>query len=513
MNLAQLVEQAHIDGASILGGNANVEVTHIAENSRQARPGTLFVAVHGSVHDGHKFIPGALELGAVAVAGMHTERPEGLPDSVPYLHVPDDRAAVAELSAAFFGHPSRKLQVVGVTGTDGKTTTSTLIHSILLAAGKRTGLISTIRAEIGGQSYDTGFHVTTPEAFDVQRYLHDMLEAGTEVAVLETTSHALDQGRVLCVDYDVAVVTNVTHEHMDWHGNWENYMEAKARLFKVLNKSYRKPSTPKAAVINADDRSYDRLKRIPADVHYVYGLDRRQQPDITADDLEFRPSGTRFVVQTPVADVTVTLHLPGKHNIYNALAAVGAALALGIPTEAIKQGLEAVEGIKGRTEWVKEAQPLGFDVVVDFAHTPNGLEKALEFARQTVDARNGRVIAVFGSAGLRDREKRGMMGHVAGKLADLTIVTAEDPRTERVEDISAEIARALEAEGRVEGRDFWQIHDRAEAIAYAIGIAQRGDMVITCGKAHEASMCYGTEETPWDEFAAVKAGLARRGVS
>ncbi|MEP6776172.1 MAG: Mur ligase family protein, partial [Chloroflexota bacterium] len=194
MKLAHLVEQAHIDGASILGGNANAEVTHIAENSRQARPGTLFVAVLGSVHDGHKFIPGALELGAVAVAGVRTARPEGLPDSVPYLHVPDDRAAVAELSAAFFGHPSRKLQVIGVTGTDGKTTTSTLIHSILLAAGKRAGLISTIRAEIGGQSYDTGFHVTTPEAFDVQRYLHDMVEAGTEVAVLETTSHALDQG-------------------------------------------------------------------------------------------------------------------------------------------------------------------------------------------------------------------------------------------------------------------------------------------------------------------------------
>jgi UDP-N-acetylmuramoyl-L-alanyl-D-glutamate--2,6-diaminopimelate ligase len=513
MKLADLVEQAGIKGASILGGNANVEVTHIAENSRQAQPGTLFVAVQGSVHDGHKFIPGALEQGAVAVAGVRTHRPEGLPDAVPYVHVPDDRAAVAELSAAFFGFPSRKLQVIGVTGTDGKTTTSTLIHSILLAAGKRAGLISTIRAEIGGQSYDTGFHVTTPEAFDVQRYLHDMVEAGTEVAVLETTSHALDQGRVLCVDYDVAVVTNVTHEHMDWHGNWENYMQAKARLFRALNHSYRKPSTPKAAVINADDKSYEWLKRIPADMQYVYGLDRRQQPDITADDLEFRPSGTRFIVQTPIADIEVTLHLPGKHNIYNAMAAVGAALALGIPAEAIGQGLAAVEGIKGRTEWVEEARPLGFDVVVDFAHTPNGLEKALEFARQTVDARNGRVIAVFGSAGLRDREKRGMMGHVAGKLADITIVTAEDPRTERVEDISAEIARALEAEGRVEGQDFWQVPDRAEAIAYAIGLARRGDMVITCGKAHESSMCYGTDETPWDEFAAVKAGLARRGVS
>lgn len=512
MKLVHLMEQAGIEGASILGGKRDVEITHIAENSGQSRPGTLFVAVRGSVHDGHKFVADALKRGAVAVAGVRAERPEGLPDDVPYVQVPADRAAVAELSAAFFDYPSRKLQVVGVTGTDGKTTTSILIHAILLAAGKRAGLISTIRAEIDGQSYDTGFHVTTPEAFDVQRYLHDMVEAGAEVAVLETTSHALDQGRVLCVDYDVAVVTNVTHEHMDWHGNWENYMEAKARLFRVLNESHRKPSTPKAAVINADDRSYEWLKRIPADMHYVYGLDRRQQPDITADDLEFRANGTRFVVQTPIADIEVNLHLQGKHNIYNAMAAVGAALALGVSGEAIKKGLEAVESIKGRMEWVNEARTLGFDVVVDFAHTPNGLEKALEFARQTADTRGGRVIAVFGSAGLRDRAKRGMMGHVAGKLADLTVVTAEDPRTERVEDISAEIARALEAEGRVEGRDFWQVHDRAEAIAYAIGLAKAGDMVITCGKAHESSMCYGTDETPWDEFAAVKAGLTRRGV-
>lgn len=513
MRLEQLLAAAGIAGAEVIAGkqgNPDVEITHIAENSRIAQPGTLFVAVVGSVHDGHKFLPDALDRGAVAVAGTRTERPEGLADDIPYVHVPDDRAAVAQLSAAFFDHPSRKLAVVGVTGTDGKTTTSTLIHAILIAAGKNAGLISTIRAEIAGRSYDTGFHVTTPEAFDVQRYLFDMVEAGTDVAVLETTSHALDQGRVLCVDYDVAVVTNVTHEHMDWHGSWENYMEAKSRLFKMLNSSFRKPSTPKAAVINADDRSYEWLKRIPADMQYVYGFDRKQQPDLTADRLEFRAEGTRFTMQTPLYEMVVDLQLPGKHNIYNALAAAGAAMALGVEKEAIKAGLEAVDSIRGRMEWVPEAEVLGFDVVVDFAHTPNALEKTLELARQLVEPRGGRVIVVFGSAGLRDRAKRGMMGHVSGKLADLTVVTAEDPRTERVEDISGEIADALRAEGRVEGRDFWQVHDRAEAIAFAIGLAQPGDMVITCGKSHESSMAYGTDETPWDEFAAAKAGLARR---
>jgi UDP-N-acetylmuramoyl-L-alanyl-D-glutamate--2,6-diaminopimelate ligase len=511
MELRHLLTSANIPQARIVGRDSHdVEITHIAENSRVAQPGTLFVAVKGSVHDGHTFIADALGRGAVAVAGVREERPEGLPEGVPYVHVPDDRKAVALLSAAFFGYPSRKLAVVGVTGTDGKTTTSTLIHSILRAAGRNAGLISTIRAEIGGRSYDTGFHVTTPEAFDVQRYLNDMVEAGTDVAVLETTSHALDQGRVLCVDYDVAVVTNVTHEHMDWHGTWENYMAAKAKLFEMLNTSYRKPGTNKVAVLNADDKSYAWLKKIPADMQYVYGLERGQQPDITAGDIEYRAGGTRFVAQTPVADIDVRLRLPGKHNIYNAMAAIGAGLALGMSPEAIKKGLEEVVQIKGRMEWIEEARPLGFDVVVDFAHTPNALEKTLELARTLVGPRKGRVIVVFGSAGLRDKAKRGMMGHAAGRLADLAVVTAEDPRTERVEDISAEIAEGLEEEGRKEGVDFWQVHDRAEAIAFAVGLARPGDIVVTCGKAHESSMCYGTEETPWDEFAAVREAVRRK---
>jgi UDP-N-acetylmuramoyl-L-alanyl-D-glutamate--2,6-diaminopimelate ligase len=509
MNLEQLLSKAEIGGAHLFGTSPQVDITHIAENSRQVEPGSLFVAVRGSVHDGHRFIPDALQRGAVAVAGERGERPDDLPANVPYVHVPDDRAAVAILSAAFFDFPSRKLQVVGVTGTDGKTTTSTLIHAIFKAAGRNAGLISTIQAEIGGRSYNTGFHVTTPEAFDVQGYLHDMVQAGTDVAVLETTSHALDQGRTLCVDYDVAVVTNVTHEHLDWHGNWENYMAAKAKLFQALNNSYRKQNTPKVSVLNADDQSYAWLKKIPADMQWVYGLDRRQQPDITADRIEYTSDGTRFIAQTPVADIPISMHLPGKHNVYNAMAAMAATLALGVSKEAVQRGIESVQQIRGRMEWVQEARNGGFDVVVDFAHTPNGLEKTLELARDLVAPRMGRVIVVFGSAGLRDKEKRDLMGHVAGRMADLTVVTAEDPRTERVEDISAEIAAGLEAEGRKEGVDFWQVPDRAEAIAFAIQKAQPGDIVLTCGKAHESSMCYGTEETPWDEFAAVREAIER----
>ncbi|MDQ3707646.1 MAG: UDP-N-acetylmuramoyl-L-alanyl-D-glutamate--2,6-diaminopimelate ligase [Chloroflexota bacterium] len=513
MKLQQLITGAAIEGAHILGSAQNdIEITHICENSRLAEPGSLFVAVRGSVHDGHRFIPDSLKRGAVAVAGEREERPEDLPANVPYVRVLDDRLAVAQLSAALFDYPSRKLKVVGVTGTDGKTTTSTLIHAILKAAGRKADVITTIRAEIGGQDYDTGFHVTTPEAFDVQRYLHLMVEAGTEIAVLETTSHALDQGRVACVDYDVAVVTNVTHEHLDWHGSWENYMASKARLFEALNNSYRKPGTPKVAVINADDQSYTWLKKIHSDLQCVYGMDRHAQPDISVDDIEYTQGGTRFVALTPVSDIPVRMRLPGKHNIYNAMAAIGAALALGADKEAVQKGLASVEQIRGRMEWVREAEPFGFDMVVDFAHTPNALEVTLELARQIVRPRDGRVIVVFGSAGLRDREKRGLMGRVAGRLADVTVITAEDPRTERVEEISAEIANAMREEGRVEGVDFFQVYDRAEAIDFAVQLARRGDIVLTCGKAHESSMCYGTEETPWDEFAAVRAALARKTV-
>ncbi len=511
MDIYELLSKAAIEGAQLLGEpRQDISIAHIAEDSRRVKPGGIFVAVDGRSNDGHRFISQALRAGAVAVAGSRTERSEELPEEVPYIHVPDARVAVARLSAAYFGYPSRKLQVVGVTGTDGKTTTSTLIYYILRAAGRNAGLISTIRAEIAGRTYDTGFHVTTPEAFDVQRYLRDMVEAGTEVAVLETTSHALDQGRTLCVDYDVAVVTNVTHEHLDWHGSWENYMAAKARLFEALNTSYRKPGTPKVAVINADDKSYASLKRIPADLQCVYGLDRSQQPDITVEEITYMADGTRFKAQTPTADIDVRMHLPGKHNVYNAMAAIGATLALGVSKKAVQEGLAAVEQIRGRMEWVPEAKTFGFDVVVDFAHTPNALEKTLELARDLVAPRKSHVIAVFGAAGLRDREKRTLMGEVAGRLADLTVVTAEDPRTERIEDISGQIALALQEQGRVEGKDFWQVHDRAEAIAFAISLAQRGDIVLTCGKAHENSMCYGMDETPWDEFAAVRAGLARR---
>ena len=438
----------------------DAEVYGVAEDSRHVYPEYIFVARAGRESDGHRYSQAAVEAGAVLVVSERTDVP--LPPGVGHAVVRDGRAAFALLSAAFFGYPSRQLAVVGVTGTDGKTTTSTLIHSILrLATGGRAGLVSTV-------------------AFELQGYLAHMVQSGCKAAVIETTSHALDQGRVFYVHFDVAVITNVTHEHLDWHGTWENYLAAKARLFQMLGATVRKPGITKTAVLNAEDRSYRYLQRIPVEQCLTYSLDPDAGTTISATDL--------------VID-------------RNALAAAGAARALGVGADAIVAGLQAVERVRGRMEFV----PTGtrFDVVVDFAHTPGGLEQTLRLARELVP-RPGRVIAVFGSAGLRDVGKRALMGEIAGRLADLVVVTAEDPRTEDIQTIMAEIERGLLESNRRRDVDYWLMPDRAEAIAFAISMAETGDMVLTCGKAHEQSMCYGTEETPWDEYEAVRQGLAGR---
>ncbi len=487
----------------------SIDITCVAEHSRRVGPGTLFLARRGRDTDGHLYIPAALEAGAVAVVGELplADLPAPLPTGIPYLQVYDGRMAFALLSAAFYDFPSRKMTIIGVTGTDGKTTTSTLVHSILATAGMSTGLITTISALINGEVFETGYHVTTPGAFDLQGYLAQMVAAGCTAAVIETTSHALDQARVAWVDYDVAVVTNVTHEHLDWHGSWESYMTAKARLFHALATSACKPGIVKSAVLNREDRSYPVLQATPADAVLTYSLAGGEGVTCSARDIGITRAGTHFLLQTPAGTVPVQLRLLGRYNVANALAAACAGLALGVPLPAIAAGLGAVERIKGRMDLVYSGD---FDVVVDFAHTPHALQETLAVARELVTP-GGRVIAVFGSAGLRDVAKRRLMGEVAC-AADLTVITAEDPRTEDVHAIIAEIAAGLEIHRRQEGIDFICIPDRAEAIITAIGLARPGDLVVTCGKAHEQTMCYGTSETPWDEFAVVRAGLAARGL-
>lgn len=507
MKLSRLL--ATLTSGDVAAPAPDTEVTGIALDSRQVRPGHLFVAIPGAQVDGHRFIESAIERGASAVVG---ERPlrelrELLPEvdlsDVPYLKVPDSRRALAHLSAAFYGHPGRQLKIIGVTGTDGKTTTVRLIAAILNAAGHPTGLVSSVSAVIGGQESETGFHTTTPEAPEVQAYLARMVEAGMEYAVLESTSHGLAQHRVTACEYDVAALTNITHEHLDYHGTFEAYREAKALLFRSLADSYRKEGTAKVAILNADDQSYQYMAAIAADRHLSYGLDG--PADLTATEIEPRPRGSCFLAHTPAGDVHIQTALPGRFNVYNILAAMAVGVSQGLPLEAIQRGVSSLRGVAGRMERIDLGQD--FTAIVDFAHTPNALRRALETAR-TMTA--GRVIVVFGCAGLRDHEKRAPMGRIAVELADQVVITAEDPRTESLDAITSQIAEGCDDAGGREGRDYWRIADRGEAIGHAVDLAEAGDLVILTGKGHERSMCFGTTEHPWSDHDALETAIRER---
>ena len=477
--------------------------------SRQVQPGTLFVAIQGGTVDGHRFIPDALARGAATVVGTADLAAEAAGWPAPYVRVADARLALATLAAALHGYPSRTLRLIGVTGTDGKTTTTNLIYHILRSAGLQAGMISTIGAKIGDDDLDTGLHVTTPDAPDVQRYLAQMRDAGCEIAVLETTSHGLHQGRVAAVDFDVAVVTNVTHEHLDYHGSWDAYLDAKATLFRGLTGSAGKQrpdgsTQPKAAVLNADDASYAALNALPADLQLSYGVETATA-DLHASQIDYRPDRTTFVAHTPAGSATVDLPLAGPFNVYNCLAAIGAGLAVGLPLAQIVAAVATMPGVDGRMERIDCGQD--FTAIVDFAHTPVSLQRALEAVRPMTA---GRVITVFGSAGLRDVQKRSLMAETSVRLADMTVLTAEDPRSESLDTILAQMAAGARRAGGVEEHDFVRIPDRVDAIRTAVNLARSGDVVIVCGKGHEQSMCFGAVEHPWRDQPVVRWALERR---
>jgi UDP-N-acetylmuramoyl-L-alanyl-D-glutamate--2,6-diaminopimelate ligase len=486
------------------------EITGVTEDSRRVQPGYLFVAVRGGTVDGHRFIPQALAAGAAAVVGEAAIHPEGWA-ACPYIQVPEAREALGWLQAAWHGYPSDRLVLTGVTGTDGKTTTTNLLHAILTAHGFDTGMVSTVNARIGAESHDTGLHTTTPLAGEVQSLLSRMVAYGSTHAVLETTSHGLDQRRVAGCEFDVAVFTNITHEHLNDHGSWDAYFEAKARLLRNLTGQRRKTNrADKVAVLNMDDGAYARLREVArqADVPRILSYALAEGVGISADlrahAVRLTPRGLRFELESPWGGGEIASPLVGLFNVSNILAAAAAALALGASLEAVIDGVGRFAGILGRMQAIDAGQP--FLALVDFAHTPNALRRALE-ATRSMTSEGGRIILVFGSAGLRDRDKRWMMGEVAGEWADFTIVTAEDPRTESLEAIMAETQQGLERMGRQLGVDFALIADRGLAIRRAVEMARPGDVVIACGKGHEQSMCFGTTEYPWDEPTAMRLAL------
>jgi UDP-N-acetylmuramoyl-L-alanyl-D-glutamate--2,6-diaminopimelate ligase len=476
----------------------DVEITGIAIDSRAVKPGYLFVAMRGGSADGHNYIPKAIENGAAAVICE-----VGRASSPTYIGLENPRQALTWLAAAFYGFPARKLTVIGVTGTDGKTTTSNLLYKILVSAGIRAGMISTVNAVIGDEVLDTGFHVTTPDAHDVQRYLAKMVEAGLTHVVLETTSHGWSQHRVDACEFDVAVVTNITHEHFDEHGSYENYRAAKARLFSSLEVTHPKPmGNPRLAVINRDDRSFEFLDSFVKTPKVSYGLGAGS--DVRAEDVKYSPSGIAFTASTQHFRVATSSNLVGEYNVSNCLAALTAAVyGLGIDPDTAARGIASLDGIPGRMQTIDLGQ--NFTAIVDFAHTPNALKVTLEAGRKLT---KGRVISVFGSAGLRDKEKRRMMAEISAELADLSVLTAEDPRTESLASILDEMSAGVRKLGGEEGKTYWCIPDRGNAIRFALDLAQQGDVVIVCGKGHEQSMCFGEIEYAWDDRIALQAALA-----
>jgi len=497
ISLSSLIDALPVPWRSY-GQLTEVEVNSIQFDSRRVNPGDIFVAFTGGSIDGHDFIGDAIEKGVIAVVG--TQEITDL--SVPYIRVDDAREALAWLAAAFYDYPALKMTVIGVTGTDGKTTTSNLIYEILKAKGLKAGLISTVNAVIGDEIVDTGFHVTTPESIDVQRYLARMVDAGITHVVLETTSHGLAQHRVTACEYDIAVVTNITHEHLDYHGSYEEYRAAKGRLFTGLAHTSTKPhGNYRLAVLNRDDISYDYLASIKTVNQISYGTNGIG--DLVAREIISSPQGVDFSVAVGGKEHRFHCNLPGRFNVSNCLAAIAVGQALNIDMQTIAEGIRRLKGVPGRMEVIDLGQP--FTAIVDFAHTPNALKVALETAREMTE---GRIIAVFGSAGLRDRQKRRMMAEVSIRLADVTILTAEDPRTESLDAILAQMANAAESGGGIEGSAFYRVPDRGNAIRLAVKLAQSGDLVIACGKGHEQSMCFVTTEYPWDDRIAMQAALS-----
>lgn len=488
------------DGRPVASADlATVEVAGVVQDSRAVRAGDLFVAIPGQHVDGHDHVPAAIEAGA---AGVVVERP--LPGvAAPQVVVEAARPALASAAAWWYGDPSHELTVVGITGTDGKTTTAYLAVAALEAAGLRTGMLGTIATRIGGATESHAVHATTPEAPELQAALRAMVDAGDRVAVVETTSHGLALDRVASVAYDVAILTNLTHEHLELHGTWEAYRDAKLRLFDRLRegRSIAKPQPVTAtAIVNLDDPSAGAFIGTARDAGarvITYGTE--PAADIHATRIAEDAAGLHATIAGVAGDASIDLRLAGRFNVHNALAVVALGVALDLDPDAVRRGIASLVGVPGRMERIELGQPFG--VVVDFAHSPASLQTVLDLLAPSAAARGGGLIAVFGSAGERDTAKRPRMGRIAGERARLVVVTDEDPRGEDREAILDEIARGAEAAGKRRGQDLQLIPDRRAAIAAAFEAARPGDIVLLAGKGHERSIIGPDGEQPWDERA------------
>ena len=466
------------------------EVTHLAYDSRQGREGTLFFAVPGVHVDGHDYAAQAVEAGALAVVGER-EIP-GL--AVAQLIVERTRTALADAADAWYERPSTKLHVIGITGTDGKTTTAFLANEVLRAAGRRSGLIGTVAVQVGDEMRPNPNRNTTPEALELQALLAQMVAAGNDSVVMEATSHGLAQARVRNARFAVGVLTNLTSEHLEFHGSLDNYRAAKATLF----------AEAPISVLNADDPSFAYFRDRARDrvVTYAVGADA----DLRASALDARADGTTFRLTAPGWSGEVRVPIPGSFNVDNALATLALAHVEGLDLALAADAIGRSSGVPGRMETVDEGQPFG--VVVDYAHTADSLGKVLRVLRPLAA---GRLLAVFGSAGERDPTKRAPMGRVAAELADVVVVADEDPRLEDPRALNEAIADGARSAGARDGEDLFVIDDRRAAIAHAVALARDGDVILLAGKGHEQTIIYGTEGRPWDEKGVAREALRAAG--
>ena len=469
--------------------SGDVPITGLAHDSRVIRPGDAFFCYPGAVTDGHRYIPAALDAGAAALV---VENADQIPPGTPAIVVPDGRLALAEAADSFYGHPSGRLLTVGVTGTKGKTTTTYLVRAVLEAAGLPTGLLGTVNYIVAGRPEP--IQRTTPESLDLQELLRRMVDNGDRAAVMEVSSHALALKRVHGVDFDLAVFTNLGHDHLDFHHTMDEYRETKGLLFRAL-------SSGAKAIINMDD---------PAGAYYIecctvpvttYGLG--PNADVRAAEISVRPGGASYLALTPAGEIWVNLKLTGLFNVYNSLAAFAAGIALGASLSDIKHGLEAVSGVPGRFETVDAGQE--YAILVDYAHTAESLKNALQTARSFTQ---GRLIVAFGCGGDRDRMKRPAMGRVAGQLADVVILTSDNPRTEDPEAIIQDMVPGVLEAGR-SPEEYLVEPDRRRAIEKAVALARPGDVLLLAGKGHETYQDFGKYRIHFDDREVAREAVAR----
>ncbi len=447
----------------LINGNTDIEINTLTIDSRKAGDGVLFIAMVGMTTDGHKFIPSAYENGCRAVITEHST--ENLPDDMTVFQVEDARDALDIMAANFYGYPSRELNMIGVTGTNGKTSTTYFIEAVLNHIKHKTAVIGTVEIRIGGKKREIDFATsTTPDTIELNQMLRIMADEKCDDVVMEVSSHGLELKKVKGIDFKVGVFTNLTQDHLDFHKTMENYCNAKAKLFRMCEHG----------VVNIDDEWADKIMENATCDFMTYSIEKPS--DLQAKDIEYLSDRVHFTVKIKGEDVRFELMVPGRFSVYNALAAIGALIMMGVDTEDIKEGINSIEGVPGRIQSIKNNK--GFNVIVDYAHTPDGLENIINAVKEFT---KGRIITVFGCGGDRDKTKRPIMGKIVAELSDIAIVTSDNPRSEEPE----EILKEIEAGVKPVSDKYEMIVDRYDAIKRAIEIAEKGDSVIIAGKGHE----------------------------